>query len=424
MAAMKWNRASQQVGIMLQILLLLSALGSLVSCSRPQTPVSKTWNPKAAAVYLDQREVSWMAWPGAARDHGTFCVSCHTVMPYVLSRPALRRAAGELATSDDERKIVENVTKRVLLWNQVGPYYTDEGYGNGKPAESRGTESVLNALVLASNDAQSGKLSDATRTAFSNMWTLQISAGEAKGAWSWLQFGMEPWEANDSSYYGAALAAIATGIAPEDYRSSSSIETNLNSLRDYLKRNADKQSMMNRVVLLWASVKLPGLLDSEQQRSLIQEIKDRQQSDGGWALSPDAWPGGWSWHSIVRRRLRSDWSRQNSESDGYATGLITFVLQEAGMTAQDPSVRRGLSWLAGNQNRTDGSWPSTSLTKRRSPSSVAGPFMTDAATAFAVLALSESSKGPGHESEPENRSGRNRTAKSSATMANAAAAMD
>jgi hypothetical protein len=332
--------------------------------------------------------------------------------------------AGELAASDEERKIVDNVTKRVLLWNQVGPYYTDEGYGNGKPAESRGTESVLNALVLASNDAQSGKLNDATRTAFSNMWTLQISGGEATGAWSWLQFGMEPWEANDSSYYGAALAAIATGIAPENYRSSSGIATNLNLLRDYLKRNGDKQSMMNRVILLWASVKLPGLIDSEQQKLLIREIEERQQSDGGWALSPDAWPGGWSWHSILRRRLRSDWTRQNSGSDGYATGLITFVLQEAGMTAQDPSVKSGLSWLASHQSQTDGSWPSTSLTKRRSPSSVAGPFMTDAATAFAVLALARNGQGPGHDSGPENRSGKNRTAKSSATMADAAAAMD
>jgi hypothetical protein len=342
-------------------------------------------------------------------------------MPYVLSRPALRKAAGEQAMSDDERRILESVTKRVLLWSQVGPYYTDEGYGNGKLAESRGTESVLNALVLASTDAQSGMLNDATRTAFSNMWALQVSAGDAKGAWSWLQFGMEPWEANDSSYYGAALAAIATGVAPEKYRLSNGIETNLNLLRDYLKRNADKQSMMNRVVLLWASTKLPGLLDSEQQKALIREIKDRQQSDGGWALSSDAWPAGWSWHSIIRRRLRSDWTRQNSESDGYATGLITFVLQEVGMTSQDPSVKRGLSWLTSHQSPVNGSWPSTSLTKQRAPSSVAGHFMTDAATAFAVLALSENDKKLGSTSTPENPSRQNRTGTPSATMNQAAA---
>jgi squalene-hopene/tetraprenyl-beta-curcumene cyclase len=209
---------------------------------------------------------------------------------------------------------------------------------------------------------------------------------------------MEPWEANDSRYFGAALAAIATGIAPEDYRSSSGIQANVHLLSDYLKRNADKQSMMNRVVLLWASVKLPGLLEPERQKTLIREITNDQQSDGGWALSSHAWPEGWSLHSMVRRRLRSDWTRQNAESDGYATGLVTFVLQEVGESPQDSSVKRGLSWLARNQSADDGSWPSSSLNQRRNPSSNVGHFMRDAATAYAVLALSENGRISGHDS--------------------------
>jgi squalene-hopene/tetraprenyl-beta-curcumene cyclase len=234
--------------------------------------------------------------------------------------------------------------------------------------------------------------------ALNNMWALQLPEGDGKGAWAWLQFGMEPWEANDSRYFGAALAAIATGIAPEDYRSSSGIQANVHLLSDYLKRNADKQSMMNRVVLLWASVKLPGLLEPEKQKTLIREITNEQQSDGGWALSSHAWPEGWSLHSMVRRRLRSDWTRQNAESDGYATGLVTFVLQEVGESPQDSSVKRGLSWLARNQSADDGSWPSSSLTQRRNPSSNVGHFMRDAATAYAVLALSENGRISGHDS--------------------------
>ena len=51
---------------------------------------SPTWNRKAAAAYLDQRQDWWQKWPSAARDHGTFCVSCHTAAPYALARPALR----------------------------------------------------------------------------------------------------------------------------------------------------------------------------------------------------------------------------------------------------------------------------------------------------------------------------------------------
>ena len=53
------------------------------------------WNPKAAAAYLDQRQDWWQKWPPAARDRGTFCVSCHTAATYALARPALRGALGE-----------------------------------------------------------------------------------------------------------------------------------------------------------------------------------------------------------------------------------------------------------------------------------------------------------------------------------------
>jgi len=359
------------------------------ACSRPLKVVHQSWNARSAAAYLDQRENTWMGWPGAARDHGTFCVSCHTVVPYILSRPELHELLGEQQNSDEERLIVENVRKRVLLWKEVAPYYTDSGYAYNKPDESRGTESVLNALILASNDAQSGKLSDVTRTAFKNMWELQQTEGEAKGTWAWLQFGMEPWEAKDSRYYGAALAAIAVGIAPENYRLFPEIQVRLTLLRDYLDREAGQQSMMNRVALLWAGSKLPGLIDAKQEHAIIREVCDEQGADGGWVLSSHVWPGTWNLRSILKTRVRSDWSRQDQASDGYATGLITYVLQEAGVSAQDEHLKRGLDWLQKNQNSEDGSWPSVSLSQRRNPSSNVGHFMRDAASAYAVLALTE-----------------------------------
>jgi squalene-hopene/tetraprenyl-beta-curcumene cyclase len=370
------------------ILTLCLAAASFSGCSHARNADTGNWNPKTAAVYLDQREVTWIAWPNAARDHGTFCVSCHTVVPYLLSRPTLRPALGEQGPSDDELKIVENVSKRVRLWNEVGPYYSGGKYDNAKASESRGTEAVLNAVVLASNDARTGKLSEITRSAFNNMWALQLTGGDDRGAWPWLRFGMEPWEASDSQHYGAALAAMAIGIAPEDYRSSPEIQDKLRLLRDYLNSKYAAQSPVNHAVLLWASTKWPGLVDSDRQQAIIREITSAQQSDGGWELSSLAWPG-WGVHSLLRKYLRSDWTRQDSQSDGYATGLMTYVLQEAGMSSQNPTVQRGLAWLTRNQNAADGSWPSTSLTKRRMPSSNIGHFMRDAATAYAVLALSE-----------------------------------
>ena len=372
---------------------LTACLGAafLTACSHPQKTVSHTWDPRAAAAYLDQREVTWMAWPNAARDHDTFCVSCHTVVPYALSRPLLRNALAERGPSADERKLLDNVTKRVRLWNEIGPFYSGKGYDNSKADESRGTEAVLNALILAHYDAQAGHLSEISNAAFNNMWATQLNDGEGRGAWRWLQFGMEPWEARDSQYYGAALAAIAVGTAPENYRSTPDIQAEVGMLRDYLNHGYATQSTLNQVVLLWASEKLPELLKPEQQQAIIREVSDAQQSDGGWALSPLAWPKNRGWHSIISTHLRSDLTRQDADSDGYATGLIAFVLQQTGMPSDNPTLRRALSWLAQNQNTQDGSWPSLSLTKRRDSSSNTGHFMRDAATAYAVLALTESS---------------------------------
>src|SRR5579863_2194230 len=184
-----------------------------IHTDQPDARVAKSWDQKTAAAYLDQRAGWWMAWPRAARDHETFCVSCHTAVPYAMSRPALRGALAEQGPSPNERKLLENVAKRVRLWKEVAPFYSDADRGAYKSAESRGTESVLNALILVSNDAsngaQSGRLSDDTREAFENMWAEQQTTGADKGAWRWLRFKNEPWEADDSDYYGAALAAVA-----------------------------------------------------------------------------------------------------------------------------------------------------------------------------------------------------------------------
>jgi len=182
-----------------------------------------------------------MEWPKSACDHETFCVSCHTAVPYALSRSALRKPLAETALSASERRLLDNVTKRVRLWKEVAPFYSDADRGAHKTVESRGTESVLNALILASNDAQNGKLSDETRIALDNMWSEQQTTGDKKGAWLWLRFANEPWEADDSDFYGAILAALAVGTAPGNYRAKPEIQNNFKLLAEYLNRGAPRR---------------------------------------------------------------------------------------------------------------------------------------------------------------------------------------
>jgi len=363
---------------------------AVVACSRGAAPPSdRNWDPKAAAAYLDQRMEWWSTWKGSARDHGTFCLSCHTAVPYALARPALRATLAEPAAAAPERQLTDDVRRRVRLWDETSPLYTDRNEGPGKGAEGRGTEAVLNALLLAWGDAHSKRLSADTVTAFDHMWAEQHASGDSVGAWSWADSDLSPWEDSDAPYYGAALAALAVGIAPESYQSRPEIQAPLQLLRNYLLRKYPAQSLHNRLILLWAGTKLPGLLDAEQRQSLIAQVLGVENPDGGWSLS-----------TLVRKSGKGNTLLTDPDSDGYATGLVTVVLEQAAMPVAAPEVRRSLAWLARNQQGYIGSWIggqegfwiARSLNKWRNPWSNVGRFMSDAATAYAVLALTEPSQ--------------------------------
>ena len=353
------------------------ALGPSRVESQTRPRLSAEWDQAAAAAYLDGRQAWWRTWPVAARDHDTACVSCHTTLPYALARPSLRPALGETGPTVPEVELLEDVTKRVVLWNEVDPYYPDQTVGLPKTSESRGTEAILNALILASRDAREGHLTSETRQAFENLWKLQFTRGERAGAWAWLYFDLAPWESDGAAYFGTALAAVGVGIAPDGYATSSEIQDRVALLRAYLQQDSEDRPPLDRVMLLWASTELSDLLTRDQQQSIIGDVMRLQNSDGGWSLT-----------SLGRWEPRDGLS-PNLRSDGYATGLIAFALQKAGVLPAQENLSGALRWLVQNQDPTSGLWPASSLNRERDPTSDRGRLMADAATAFAVLALME-----------------------------------
>ena len=352
----------------------------------PAPPAS--WDRAAAARYLDSRQVWWQAWDRTQKDHGTYCISCHTQAMYALARPALRQDLAEEPATGAERAMIDSVQKRVHLWSQfptsqVKPFYDDEKYGKGKEIESRNAEAVLNAVILSIYDLGDGHLSPTTRLAFSNAWALQSTTGPDAGAWVWQNFNYTPWESPESQYHWAAIFAISVQVAPDDYRADPAIGSHLNLLYGYLSSHYDAQPLLNKVVALWASATNPSLLTVNQRSELVANLLRLQKPDGGWSASD---LGNWE---------RRDKTPLEYRSDGYATGLVTLVLEApvsryVGGHQADASIARGRAWLIANQDKTTGAWTAWSLNKNRDLDSPIGKFMSDAATSYAVLALENS----------------------------------
>jgi squalene-hopene/tetraprenyl-beta-curcumene cyclase len=342
--------------------ILFSALASAAAAA--------SWDAGKAASYLDTRETWWQSWDKAQRDHQTTCVSCHSVLPYAIGRPALRARLHDAQPSAPERTMLAYVEKRVGLWNETEPFYK-ENSGPTKPAESRGTEAVLNAFVLASYDARAGHLREVTRAAFANAWSLQL----ASGSWDWLNFHYAPWETDESQFWGTSLMAMAISLAPDGYRDAPEIQSGLEKLRKWLKQEYAHQPLFNRAFLLWTSARMPGLLSPAEKKVVSEELTSLQKDDGGWSLSAF---GAWK---------RRDNTALETRSDGYATAIAVLALTSGGLSAASPVLERGRTWLIRNQDPQDGSWPAWSLNKERDPASDIGRFMRDAATGYTALAL-------------------------------------
>lgn len=359
---------------------------ALRAADKTAPPTAVQADMGAAARYLDSREAWWQAWDHSQRDHGTRCVSCHTQAPYALARPMLHIVLGDASATAAETAMLADVEKRVRSWDTMLPFYSDAKFGKGKEIESRNAEAVLNAIILASYDAPKSEWREITQQAFEHAWALQATSGPEAGAWVWQDFDFAPWESKESQYHWAALMAIAAGHTPATWRTGGDSAAHLARLLAYLTGHYDQQPLLNKVVALWATREFPSLLTTMQRETLLSSLHALQRPDGGWSLSD------------LETRVRRDGTPQETEPDGYATGLITLVMEQlppsgSVRAAEDTSIRRdpavthGLDWLRTHQDKSTGAWKAWSLNKNRDPQSDAGLFMTDAATGYAVMAL-------------------------------------
>jgi len=213
-------------------ILLVLVVGLLASPKGWAGDELSDWKAGQAGKYLDERAKSWFSFSGANRGEGvtaTTCISCHTLVPYALARPGLRKLAGTETPTEYEKKLFAQIKRRVENWKDLdtAPFSLLYDFSDRKKKEAWGTEAVLNAFILASGDRYQGKTlpSDLTNQAFKNLWKTQVLAGDQKGSWDWLDFQLEPWESKGARFYGAALAAIAVGMMPLSSKSGADVDT-------------------------------------------------------------------------------------------------------------------------------------------------------------------------------------------------------
>ncbi len=313
-----------------------------------EEPLAKQFSLAKAVQFLDSANLEWQTKRG--------CFTCHTNYPYVFARPSV---SDKGPAHEFVRRALEEQVKK---WpDPKGPAPVQPA---GKKVAPPAPAHVMHtAMSLAYNDAKTtGKLHPLTRTALERMWTVQ----REDGGFSWIKCNWRPQESDD--HFGVTIAALAVGVAPDNYAQTEAAQKGLAGIRKYLQANPP-QHFHHRTMLLWVSAYLPGFMEEKEKSEVIKELKSRQLPDGGWSAATF---GNWK---------RADNKDQDFQTgDGYGTGYAVFMLRQAGVPASDPGIQRGLSWLKSNQ-RESGRWFTRSLNRDNKQ------FLTNVGTAFAIMAL-------------------------------------
>lgn len=304
--------------------------------NRADEPFSKEFSLQRAVGFLDTVALNWQ--------EERNCMTCHTNYAYLYARPTV--GAGSEAHTTVRQYAEQLVNER---WQEKGPRWD--------------AEVVATAAALSFNDAQTtAELASTTRRALDRMWSIQ----REDGGFSWIKCGWPPMESDD--HYGVTLAALAVGVAPDNYRETDEAQAGLQKIYQYFEAHPPA-TLHHRAMMLWANSYLGDLLSEQEEAAYVDQLLKLQKPDGGWALAE---LGDWD---------RADGSPQDLEtSDGYATGFMIYVLRRADIPIENRAIQKGLGWLKSSQ-RESGRWFTRSLNRDNKH------FISHAGTAMAIMAL-------------------------------------
>lgn len=326
-----------------------------VPAAHADEPKLKTVSVQRALDYLEKGNT---AWNGERR-----CVTCHTNGTYMVTRPALTTQVGK--PPEAARTFLVSALKQKLATDR------DKLLPGVQPAQV-----IYIAAGLAEWDAHvSKKLSPETELALALMFEIQQKTGTWGTADCW-----PPYESD--AYHEATVAAMAAATAPGWLANlkDPKLQAAVDRLKNFLRTEKPPHDY-GRVLLLWASTRMPDLLDAAKKQELMEMIWRYQRPDGGWSIRTFAAPEAWGKGNRAAK-LRKEPEFTDPPSDGHQTGLAILVLRDAGVEPKDPRIERGVHWLLANQ-RESGRWWTRSL------NTDTFHFITYSGTAFPLLALAK-----------------------------------
>ncbi len=288
---------------------------------------------------------SAMAWK---EEHN--CVSCHHAALVVWSM----REAKERGHVVDEPVLAE-LTKWIA---ESG----DGKFGLARPTsapKALNPKAVWFALALGADPKP-----DATSRQGAKLLLNTVKSDQTEnGSWSaWPETRPPIFGNSDENMTVLATLAVLPAAATGDDSAKAVRDKGVRWL-SATKATDDAQSIAMRLVLLQRLGRPP-----QEWGPLVQRIKERQNTDGGWSQTKDM------------------------ASDAWATGQALYALGRAGIRPEESVIARAHAFLVKTQ-RDDGSWPMTSRpVKPGDAGSKSLIPITGAGSAWAVLGLVRSRK--------------------------------
>jgi squalene-hopene/tetraprenyl-beta-curcumene cyclase len=314
---------------------------------------------KKVSKYLDEGAIAWL------RERK--CVACHSPGAYMVDRPSLTKQLG---------KPSEEVLAAFIESIDIKPRETKEKQGITYYLLAE--RAVWRAAGLVQWDKHVvGKTSEHTDRALRVLLMQQSSHGGF-----YMPDAVEiPYETTDFELTQHVARAIVEAPGWLANLSDPDLLHRIERLKQYL-RTAEPRHDYDRALRIGLSSFMPDVVGPENRAADIEMLWSKQHSDGGWSTRDMSDTNNWSAHmtDIVINLIEGLPDAADPQSDPYMTALAICMLRESGVSASDPRIQKGISWLK-SELRVTGRWWMHSLYRGNYH------FSTYIATAKAMQAL-------------------------------------